>query len=95
VGRVSLAGVVGKYFELSDNFKIWGEEAFKRITSGLIKLLFPDKAFDKLELELVASIAPGGEPPQKGGRQHSGRRDLSYSSYYSARTPSLLAAGGL
>jgi len=55
--KVSLAGVVGKYFELSDNFKIRGEKAFKRITSGLIKLLFPDRAFDKSELELVARIA--------------------------------------
>jgi len=48
---------VGKRFELSDNFKIRGEKAFKRITSGLIKLLFPDKSFDRSELELVARIA--------------------------------------
>jgi len=48
---------VGKHFELSDNFKIRDEKAFKRITSGLIKLLFPDRTFDKSELELVARIA--------------------------------------
>jgi len=34
------------------------EKAFKRITSGLIKLLFPNRAFDKSELELVTSISP-------------------------------------
>jgi len=48
---------VGRHSELSDNFKIRDEKAFKRITSGLIKLLFPDKSFDRSELELVARIA--------------------------------------
>jgi len=48
---------VGKHVELSENFKIRDEKSFKRISSGLIKLLFPDKSFTGEELRLVAEVA--------------------------------------
>jgi len=52
-----LAGLVGKHAELSENFKIRDENSFKKITSALIKLLFPDKTFSKDEFKLVADTA--------------------------------------
>ncbi len=55
--KESLAGSIGKYVELSENFKIRDEKSFKRIASALIKLLFLNKSFDKSELELIANIA--------------------------------------
>jgi len=55
--KESLTGLVGKHVELSENFKIRDEKSFKRITSALIKLLFPNKTFDRGELKLVADIA--------------------------------------
>jgi len=55
--KESLTGLVGKHVELSENFKIRDEKSFKRITSALIKLLFPNKSFDRGELKLVADIA--------------------------------------
>jgi len=55
--KETLVGLVGKHVELSENFKIRDEKSFKRITSALIKLLFPSKSFNKNELKLVADIA--------------------------------------
>jgi len=55
--KESLAGLVGKHVELSENFKIRDEKSFKRLTSALIKLLFPNKSFDRSELKLIADIA--------------------------------------
>ncbi|ABP51073.1 MULTISPECIES: BREX system Lon protease-like protein BrxL [Pyrobaculum] len=55
--KESLSGLVGRHVELSENFKIRDEKSFKRITSGLLKLLFPDKTFDKKELKTIAEFA--------------------------------------
>jgi len=55
--KETLAGLIGKHIELSENFKIRDEKSFKRITSALIKLLFPNKTFTKTELKQVADIA--------------------------------------
>lgn len=55
--KETLVGLVDKHVELSDNFKIRDEKSFKRITSALIKLLFPDKSFSPDELKLVAGVA--------------------------------------
>jgi ATP-dependent Lon protease len=55
--KESLAGLVGKHVSFSSNFTIRDEKSVKRISSGLIKLLFPDKSFDRRELELVVDLA--------------------------------------
>jgi hypothetical protein len=55
--KVSLASEVGKHVEFSSEFKIRDEKALKRVTSGLIKLLFPDEQFDNSELKQVAELA--------------------------------------
>jgi ATP-dependent Lon protease len=55
--KESLAGLVSQHVELSDNFKIRDEKSVKRIASGLLKLLFPNKTFDKKELEMIVNIA--------------------------------------
>lgn len=48
---------VAKHIELSDNFKIRDEKAFKRITGRLLKLFFPNKEYSREELNKVADIA--------------------------------------
>jgi ATP-dependent Lon protease len=55
--KESLASLVSQHVELSDNFKIRDEKSVKRIASGLLKLLFPNKTFDKKELEIIVNIA--------------------------------------
>lgn len=55
--KVSLAIEVGKHVEFSSEFKIREEKTLKRVTSGLIKLLFPDEQFDSNELKQVAELA--------------------------------------
>lgn len=55
--KETLASLVGKHVELSDNFKIRDEKSIKRISSALIKLLFPNKSFNKDELKLVTDVA--------------------------------------
>jgi ATP-dependent Lon protease len=55
--KESLAGLVSQHVELSDNFKIRDEKSVKRIASGLLKLLFPNKTFDKKELEMIVNTA--------------------------------------
>jgi ATP-dependent Lon protease len=55
--KESLASLISKHVEFSENFKIRDEKSIKRIASGLLKLLFPDKNFDKNELERVINIA--------------------------------------
>jgi ATP-dependent Lon protease len=55
--KESLASLVSQHVELSDNFKIRDEKSMKRIASGLLKLLFPNKTFDKKELEMIVNIA--------------------------------------
>jgi len=55
--KESLAQLVSRHVEFSDNFKIRGERAVMRMASGLIKLLFPDESFDVREFKLVLDIA--------------------------------------
>ena len=56
--KESLAGLlVSQHVEFSDNFKIRDEKSIKRIMSGLLKLLFPNKEFDKEDLKKIAEIA--------------------------------------
>ena len=55
--KESLAQLVSRHVEFSDNFKIRDERAVKRMASGLIKLLFPNESFDMRELKLVLDIA--------------------------------------
>lgn len=54
--KETLANLVSQHFELSENFKIRDEKAFKRIMSALIKLLFPNKSFNKDELIRIANM---------------------------------------
>jgi ATP-dependent Lon protease len=54
--KETLANLVSQHFELSENFKIRDEKAFKRIMSALIKLLFPTKSFDRDELIRLADM---------------------------------------
>jgi ATP-dependent Lon protease len=55
--KESLGSLVPQHVELSDNFKIRDEKSFKRVASGLLKLLFPNKQFDDNELKLVIDMA--------------------------------------
>jgi ATP-dependent Lon protease len=55
--KESLSSLVSQHVELSDNFKIRDEKSFKRVASGLLKLLFPNKQFDNSELKLVVDMA--------------------------------------
>jgi len=55
--KESLAGLVSQHVELSKSFKIRDEKSVKRITSGLLKLLFPDKSFSREELRRVVELA--------------------------------------
>jgi len=55
--KESLTGLVSQHVEFSDNFKIRDEKSIKRIMSGLLKLLFPNKEFDKEDLKKIAEIA--------------------------------------
>jgi len=55
--KESLIGLVSKNIELSENFKIRDEKGVKKIASGLLKLLFPDKSFSREELRKVIEVA--------------------------------------
>lgn len=55
--KESLTGLISQHVELSDNFKIRDEKSLKRVTSGLLKLLFPNKEFDREELKKVVELA--------------------------------------
>jgi ATP-dependent Lon protease len=55
--KETLTPPVSKHLELSENFKIRDEKSVKRLLSGLIKLLFPDGAFNTQELRTVTEIA--------------------------------------
>jgi len=55
--KETLTPLVSKHLELSDNFKIRDEKSVKRLLSGLIKLLFPDGAFNTQELRTITEIA--------------------------------------
>jgi ATP-dependent Lon protease len=55
--KETLIGMISKHLELSENFKIRDERSVKKIASGLVKLLFPDKTFDTSELRRVVEVA--------------------------------------
>ena len=55
--KESPCSLVSQLVELSDNFKIRDENSFKRVASGLLKLLFPYKQFDNNELKVVIDMA--------------------------------------
>jgi len=55
--KETFTGMISKHLELSENFKIRDERSVKKIASGLIKLLFPDKTFDMSELRRVVEVA--------------------------------------
>lgn len=51
------ATLVNQHVEFSENFKIRDEKAFKKTFSGLFKLLFPDKSFNKNELINIINLS--------------------------------------
>ncbi len=53
----TLALSVDKFIDFSENFKIRDEKSFKKISSALIKLLFPNKTYNEQELQLIVNIA--------------------------------------
>jgi ATP-dependent Lon protease len=55
--KESLVSMVSKHIDLSENFKIRDEKSVKKIMSGLLKLLFPNKTFDKKDIEKIANAA--------------------------------------
>jgi len=55
--KESLASLVSQHVEFSKNFKIRDEKSVRRVASGLLKLLFPDKSFSKEELRRVIEVA--------------------------------------
>jgi ATP-dependent Lon protease len=55
--KESLGLLLSKHLEFSENFKIRDERSVKKIASGLVKILFPDKSFDKDELKRVIELA--------------------------------------
>ena len=55
--KETLTGMISKHLELSENFKIRDEKSVKKIASGLVKLLFPNKTFDMSELRRVVEVA--------------------------------------
>jgi len=54
--KETLANLVSQHVEFSENFKIRDEKAFKKTFSGLFKLLFPDKSFDKSEIIKIINL---------------------------------------
>jgi ATP-dependent Lon protease len=54
--KETLAALVSQHIEFSENFKIRDEKAFKKTFSGLFKLLFPDKSFDKSEIIKIINL---------------------------------------
>ena len=55
--KESLSLSISKHLEFSENFKIRDEKSVKKITSGLIKILFPDESFNRDELKRIAELA--------------------------------------
>lgn len=49
----AIQGIVKDMVDLSDNFTIRDEKAFKRVASGMLKLLFPDGNIDRRDLEYI------------------------------------------
>jgi ATP-dependent Lon protease len=55
--KESLSLSISKHLEFSENFKIRDEKSVKKITSGLVKILFPNKSFNKNELKRIVELA--------------------------------------
>jgi ATP-dependent Lon protease len=55
--KESLSLSISKHLEFSENFKIRDEKSLKKITSGLVKILFPDGGFNKNELKRIVELA--------------------------------------
>jgi len=55
--KESLSLLISKHLEFSENFKIRDEKSVKKITSGLVKILFPNKSFNKSELKRIVELA--------------------------------------
>ena len=55
--KESLSLSISKHLEFSENFKIRDEKSVKKITSGLVKILFPDESFNKNELKRIVELA--------------------------------------
>jgi ATP-dependent Lon protease len=55
--KESLSLSISKHLEFSENFKIRDEKSVKKITSGLVKILFPDESFNKNELKGIVELA--------------------------------------
>ncbi|QOJ79026.1 BREX system Lon protease-like protein BrxL [Infirmifilum lucidum] len=55
--KISYATEIEKYVELQGSITVRDEKSVKKTVSALLKLLFPDEAFDKKELKQVVEIA--------------------------------------
>jgi ATP-dependent Lon protease len=55
--KETLSRVVAEHVEFSENFKIRDEKAVKRLSSGLVKLLFPNEEFSNSELSQIVNLA--------------------------------------
>jgi ATP-dependent Lon protease len=55
--KESLSLSISKHLEFSENFKIRDEKSVKKITSGLVKILFPDESFNRDELKRIVELA--------------------------------------
>lgn len=53
----TLVSKISNGIELSNNCTIRDEKAIKRVTSGLVKLLFPNEEYDKKEFEDIVNYA--------------------------------------
>jgi ATP-dependent Lon protease len=55
--KESFEDVINSHVEFGDNFTIRDENAVRKLASGLVKLLFPNKEFDNTELKQVLDFA--------------------------------------
>lgn len=55
--KESFREVINAHVEFGDNFTIRDENAVRKIASGLVKIIFPDREFDNRELKRVLSLA--------------------------------------
>lgn len=55
--KLSFSSILDKYAEFYESYTIRDEKSVKKISSGLIKLIFPNEIFSKEEIEFVLNIA--------------------------------------
>ena len=55
--KESLSLSISRHLDFSENFKIRDEKSVKKITSGLVKILFPDESFNMDELKRIVELA--------------------------------------